>query len=113
MAKKTGRLPMNLYEAMTRAETWYLRQYHAVAHGHLSPDVDGQALDDEAFLCIDLVPEHEAAGVRVLLDLRGGEVALLEQGVTCPHGKRSKKAEQEMGRGLERLWELGWWGKRR
>ena len=42
-------------------ETWYLRQYHAVAHGHLPPDADGQALDDEAFLCIDLVPEREAA----------------------------------------------------
>ena len=113
MAKRTERLPMSLYEAITRAETWYLRQYHAVAHGSLPQDADGQALDDEAFLCIDLVPEREAAGVRVLLDLLGGEVALLDQGVPCPHGKRSKWSGHEKEPGLKMRWGLKWGSKRR
>lgn len=75
---------MNEQEAITRAETWYLQRYDAVAHGHLPVDVVGQEVREDPFLCIDLVPEREAEVVRVLLDLTGEEVALLEEGRRCP-----------------------------
>lgn len=104
---------MNHQEAIARAESWYLHRYHAVAHGHLSFDDNGQALDEETFLFIDLVPECEAAVVKVLLDLTGEEVALLDQGVTCPRYVSSTKAARQQWRGLWVLSLLGSWGKRR
>lgn len=86
---------MNKHEAISRAETWYLQQYHAVAHGHFPPDVDRQALREDPFLCIDLVPEQEAEVIKVLLDLTGGEVFLLEEGRPCPRCLSDRKAGQE------------------
>jgi hypothetical protein len=104
---------MNHREAIARAEAWYLRRYHAVAHGHLPLNGDGRALDEEALLCIDLVPEREAAVVKVLLDLTGEEVAVLEEGVTCPRCLSSTKAARERWRGIRMLSLLRSWGKYR
>src|SRR5262245_16799612 len=104
---------MNHREAIARAEAWYLRQYHAVAHGHIPLRSDGQVLAEEALLCIDLVPEREASVVQVLLDLDGEEVAVLEEGVTCPRCLSSTQAARERWRGIRMRSVLRAWGKYR
>ena len=104
---------MNHREAIARAEAWYLRRYHAVAHGHLPLDEGGQALAEEALLCIDLVPERESSVVKVLLALAGAEVAVLDEGVSCPRCVGRMKAVREQWRGLRMRSLLGSWGKHR
>jgi hypothetical protein len=98
---------MKEHEAIVRAETWYLQRYHAVARGHFPPDIDRRALREDAFLCIDLVPEQEAEVVKVLLDLTGEEVVLLEEGRPCPRCISSKRVGHQG-------WLLAWmrWGVR-
>ena len=82
---KRGSMPMNEQEAITRAEAWYREQYHAVAHGHIALDAEGQELRDTEVLCVDLVPEQETAVVNVLVGLTRDEpVALLDEDVLCP-----------------------------
>ena len=103
---------MNEQEAITRAEAWYFQRYHAVAQGHLPLDTDRQALNEDPFVCIDLVPEFQAKVVKVLLYLAGEEVVLLEEGRPCPRCISGKKTEYTG-------WLKGWinwrarlWGKR-
>ena len=104
---------MNEQEAITRAEAWYLQRYHAVAHGHLPVDVVGQEVREDPFLCIDLVPEQETVVIRVLLELTGEEVALLEEGRLCPRCTASYGGEQQSWPRVRLHWGVHQWGRRR
>jgi hypothetical protein len=76
---------MTEQEAILCAETWYLQRYHAIAHGHIALDAEGQELRDTQFLCVDLVTARGAEVVNTVIDLTGAEpVALLDEGVLCP-----------------------------
>jgi len=76
---------MTEQKAIMRAEAWYLQRYHAVAHGHIALDAEGQELRDAQFLCVDLVPARGTEVVNVLVDLTGAEpVALLDEDLLCP-----------------------------
>lgn len=104
---------MTEQEAIARAEVWYLQQYQSVAHGHLPVDVVGQEVREDPFLCIDLVPEREAGVIRVLLELTGEEVALLEEGRRCPRCTQGNQAEQQRWLHRWMRWRSPWWGKLR
>lgn len=87
---------MSEREAIARAEAWYVERYKGVASGHIAVDVEGQALCDNDFLCIDLVPDQGAEVVNLLVSLTGAEeIAVLDEGARCPRCPRSRKEGDE------------------